>query len=160
MILLAATSSGLYGCGSKFTGTYALTQSGGIINSQQCSQINLTMNESSSQLQGYGSNNCISEQISGTTTSGQANVTVTIQQGMTGGYNNNAYNNNGYNNGYNTGYNNGYNYNGYNGYSNGGGVACVYQGQLTISGNVVQGVLMPTGSNSCGGQLTVNGTKN
>ena len=127
----------LSGCGSKFTGTYALTQQGGQFSSMQgCSQINLSINESGGQLSGFGQNQCFSEQISGTSSGGQANVTLTIQPaGSAGGY---------------TGY--------------GASGMCAYQGVLTISGNSVSGTLMPVsqsgGFGNCSGQLMITGTKN
>ena len=137
----------LSGCGSKFTGTYALTQQGGQFSSMQgCSQINLSINESGGQLSGFGQNQCFSEQISGTSSGGQANVTLTIQPaGSAGG--NTGYGNTGYGN---TGY--------------GASGMCAYQGMLTISGNSVSGTLMPVsqsgGFGNCSGQLMITGTKN
>ncbi|NDG83724.1 MAG: hypothetical protein EBX52_01640 [Proteobacteria bacterium] len=148
--LTAAFAFVLFGCGSKFTGTYALNQQGAQFSSMQgCSQINLSINDSGGQLSGYGQNQCFSEQISGTSSGGQANVTLTVQPaGSAGGYT-----------GYGNGYNNGY---GYNGYGSSG--MCAYQGVLTISGNSVSGTLMPVsqsgGFGNCSGQVMITGTKN
>jgi len=152
----------LSGCGSKFTGTYALTQQGGQFSSMQgCSQINLSINESGGQLSGFGQNQCFSEQISGTSSGGQANVTLTIQPaGSAGG--NTGYGNTGYGN---TGYGNtGYGNTGYGNTGYGASGMCAYQGMLTISGNSVSGTLMPVsqsgGFGNCSGQLMITGTKN
>jgi hypothetical protein len=146
----------LSGCGAKFTGTYNLNQQG-LSTTQACSQIALSINDSGGQLTGMGQNQCYSEQITGTSSNGQANVTLTVMPAgsagaYSGGYNGYGYNNYGYSN---YGYNN-YGYNNY-GYAAGG---CAYQGLLTISGNSVTGTLMAMNSGCTSGQILITGTKN
>ena len=133
-------------CGSKFTGTYNLSQQGAQFSAMQgCSQISLSMNDSSGQLSGWGQNQCFQEQISGSSSGGQANVTLTVMPVSSG---------------MNTGMNNGFYNLGYQGASG----MCSYQGVLTISGSTVTGTLMPvsqtSGFGNCSGQVFITGTKN
>jgi hypothetical protein len=159
MLTLAFTAAMAFmvtACGSKFTGTYSLNQQGAQFSSMQgCSLINLSMNESSGQLSGWGQNQCFQEQISGSSSGGQANVTLTVMPASSGM-------NSGMNNGMNNGFNNGFNNFGYQGYGSSG--MCSYQGVLTISGNSVTGTLMPvsqtSGFGNCSGQVFITGTKN
>jgi len=143
LMLLVFTLSA---CGTKFSGTYNLTQQGGQFQSNpSCSQITLSINESSSQLSGQGQNQCFTETLQGTTSSsGQANVTLMVySSGMGGqtGYPGNTYYPNNY-------------------YQNSGGMGCSYQGMLTISGNTITGSLSPTGNCMGQGMITINGTRN
>ena len=140
-------------CGTRFTGTYNLTQQGGQFQQNAgCSQITLSINESGNQITGQGQNQCFSETLQGTTSSnGQAQVTLMVYSGGSGQTNFTGYPSNNY-------YPN--NYYPSNFYQNSGGMGCAYQGILTISGNTVTGSLNPTGNCVGQGSITLNGTKN
>ena len=135
----------LSACGTRFTGTYNLTQQGGQFQSNPaCSQITLSINENSNQISGQGQNQCFTETLQGTmSSSGQANVTLSVYSSSMGGQ---------------TNWTNGYNPN--NSYQNAGGMGCSYQGMLTISGNTITGSLSPTGNCMGQGMITINGTRN
>ena len=151
--ILALSSFILFGCGSKFNGTFTLNQQGMLFSqnsgtstgttqtqNSNCNQITFNMSENSSQIFGTGSNGCYSEVIQGTNNNGQAMVTLTL----------NPVN-----------------------YQYGSGTY-VYQGMLTISGSSVMGTLSPAGSGSGSygsysnygygtsgyGSITITGTKN
>jgi hypothetical protein len=137
------------GCGMQGTNVYTLTQSGAQFSSAQCSTIRLSVNESSSQISGSGSNPCFNQTLSGSrAANGQMNVTLSLVpvSGATSAY--------------------GQAGGGMYGY--GGGMYgatptnCTYQGVLMVSGNSIQGVLNPVSSYGygCLGSITINGTRN
>jgi hypothetical protein len=137
----------LSACGARFNGSYTLNQQGQLIQSrsvsgQNCSQIVLSINESSSTISGQGQNPCFTETIQGQTSNGQASVMVTISPNGSG---NMALN-------------------GYNTYGSGATGGCSYQGMLTLSGNSISGTLNPVNSaynvGDCSGTITLSGTRN
>jgi hypothetical protein len=138
------------------TNVYTLTQSGAQFSSAQCSTIRLSVNESSSQISGSGSNPCFNQTLSGTrAANGQMNVTLSLVpvSAATSAY--------GQAGGGMYGYGGGM-------YGYGGGMYgatptnCTYQGVLMVSGNAIQGVLNPVSSYGygCLGSITINVTRN
>jgi hypothetical protein len=146
-LMLLTLASGI-GCGMQGTSVYNLTQSGAQFSSAQCSTIRLSINESSSQISGSGSNPCFNQTLSGTrTTNGQMNVTLSLipvnsGTGTYGQAGSGMY--------------------GYGGMYGASSTNCTYQGVLMVSGNSIQGVLNPVSSYGygCLGSITINGTRN
>ena len=140
-LMLLTLASGI-GCGMQGTSVYNLTQSGAQFSSTQCSTIRLSVNESSSQISGSGSNPCFNQTLSGTrTANGQMNVTLSlipVSSAMS------AYGQAG------------------SGMYGAASTNCTYQGVLMVSGNSIQGVLNPISSYGfgCLGRLSINGTRN
>ena len=139
--LFAWSAVSVFGCGQRSTSIYTLNQTGAAISSAQCSSIRLSVNESSGQISGSGSNPCYTQTLVGSTSSnGQMSVTLSFIPVASA--------------------QSGYGQYGYSMY--GGGSNCSYQGVLMVSGNAISGVLNPvsTYGYGCGGSIMINGTRN